>query len=56
MSPKDTQAMGDSLNTLLKDKDYRVSLGNAARARMEQCFAWDVVAAQYGMAYKQIIM
>jgi len=53
--PGDCQALADALLELVENKELRLDLGAAMRARVESMFAIDRVAATYEHAYKLML-
>jgi glycosyltransferase involved in cell wall biosynthesis len=53
VAPGDTEAFTSAVLRLLQDPALRRSLGRAARARLEQHFAWEHLAMQAEAAYQR---
>jgi glycosyltransferase involved in cell wall biosynthesis len=53
--PGDREALADRLHEMIEDESLRLRLGTAMRARIEDVFAIDRVAATYEQAYDLIV-
>ena len=51
---EDSAALAQLLETLLAAPERAAALGQAGRARVEQCFTWNRIAGQYFEIYRQI--
>jgi glycosyltransferase involved in cell wall biosynthesis len=55
VAPRDRQMLADRLHELIEDEALRRRLGAAMRARVEELFAIDRIAAAYEQAYELIL-
>ncbi|MBW4581108.1 MAG: glycosyltransferase family 1 protein [Tildeniella nuda ZEHNDER 1965/U140] len=53
--PKDVLAFAAAIDRLLLNPDWRNTLGQAARKRVEATFSWDGVATQLGQLYDTLL-
>jgi glycosyltransferase involved in cell wall biosynthesis len=53
--PKDEAAFAEAIDRILSDPAWRDELGRNARARVEQEFSWDGVAAQLSELYTALL-
>jgi glycosyltransferase involved in cell wall biosynthesis len=50
----DREALRSHLQRLLEDRAKRVALGEAAKQRIREHFAWDIVGAQYASLFQEL--
>jgi glycosyltransferase involved in cell wall biosynthesis len=55
-SPDETiELMAQALERLYQDKELRVKMGQAGRARAEQVYSWDYLGARLFMIYQEVL-
>lgn len=55
VSPKDVEGFAEAIDRILSNSQWRASLGDNGRARVEEMFSWEGVANQLSELYQELI-